>query len=139
MPKRNQPYAEIINLQNELKEYRKLCVGKSDKFKYYLDWKKHIIEKFSKLDSPDKIINFKHYLISENRINKNANAYLVAILICCITLYFNKLDIKYDWFSLIISIILIIFEIMWQSEHQNKEYCFYCDLIEIIEEIESED
>ena len=58
MAKFYQPYSEIIDLQSELNEYKKLCDGKSTKYKYYLDWKSNIKNKLSCLDSDEKKKNF---------------------------------------------------------------------------------
>lgn len=133
---KKQPYSEIINLRTELKEYKKLCRGKSKEFIYYLDWKKYISEKLTKLDNCDKVENFKHFLLNHNRVNKNINTYSVTIMIFCLSLIINNINAEYNWISLIILILIILFAMMYQSDVQNKEYCFYCDLIEIVEEIE---
>ena len=137
--KKHAPYSEIIDISEELKEYQKLCRGKSKKFIYYLDWKKYISEKLSRLDTPDKKENFKHYLINHNRVNKNINSYFITLMIFCINLYINKIDANFDLFSLTISIAIIIFQMVYQSDVYEKEYCFYCDLIEILEEIEKKE
>lgn len=137
--KKYEPYLEIIDISAELKEYRKLCRGKSKKFIYYLDWKKYISEKISRLDTPDKKENFKHYLINHNRVNKNTNSYFITLMIFCMNLYINKIDAKFNFFSLTISIIIILFQMIYQSDVYEKEYCFYCDLIEILEEIEKKE
>lgn len=137
--KKYAPYSEIIDISEELKEYRKLCRGKSKKFIYYLDWKKYISEKLSRLDTPDKKENFKHYLINHNRVNKNTKSYFITLMIFCMNLYINKIDAKFNFLSLTISITIILFQMIYQSDIYEKEYCFYCDLIEILEEIEKEE
>ena len=133
---KTQPYSEIINLSAELKEYKKLCKGKSKKFTYYLDWKKYISEKLTKLESHDKVENFKHFILNHNRVNKNINTYFVTIMIFCLNFYINKIIAEYDWLTITIFILFIIFQLLFQSDANEKEYCFYCDLIEIVEEIE---
>lgn len=137
--KKHAPYSEIIDISEELKEYRKLCRGKSNKFIYYLDWKKYISEKLSRLDTPDKKENFKHYLISHNRVNKSVDSYFVTFMLFCATTLINKLNIVYDIVSLIVTILIILLEIIYQVNFHDKEYCFYCDLIEILEEIEKKE
>lgn len=137
--KKHAPYSEIIDISEELKEYKKLCRGKSKKFIYYLNWKKDISEKISRLDTPDKKENFKHYLINHNRVNKNTNSYFITLMIFCMNLYISKIDAKFNFFSLTISIAIIIFQIVYQSDVYEKEYCFYCDLIEILEETENKE
>lgn len=134
--KKKQLYFEIIDLQSELNEYRKLCKNKSKKYTYYLDWKKHISDKLAKLDSHDKIENFKHYLINYNRVSHNITSYYITLMIFSLNFYFSKIDTKLNTLSLIISIIIIVSAMIYDSDFYNKEYCFYCDLIEIIEEKE---
>ena len=80
-----QPYREIINIEIELKEYRKLCRGKSEKYLYYSDWKTHIQELFSNFQSNDKIENFKHFLLNRHRISSTFSADYIPIII----LYFT--------------------------------------------------
>ncbi len=142
-----QPYREIINLAPELKEYRKLCRGKSKKFTYYLEWKEHISKELLKLESYNRVENFKRFLINHNRVNKNINTYHVSLIIFGETMIFNTFDIFKEsdekcnilTFSNIIMLFLciaiVILGIIHQSDYYNKEYCFYCDVLEILEEI----
>ena len=142
MSKKNQPYSEIIDLQKELKEYRKLCRGESKEFTYYLDWKRYMVEQIQKLKEPDKkdkIINFKHFLISNSRVNKNINQVFIAIMIFVGTILLNKTDFKIDFFALVVIVLIIIVSMLLAHDRNNKEYCFYCDLIDIVEEIENEE
>lgn len=132
-------YSEIIDISEELKEYRRLCRGKSKKFTYYLEWKEYISKKMLKLDTPDKKENFKHFLINHNGVNKNTNSYFITIMIFCMNIYISKMDVKYNFISITISIMIIMFQIMHQSDVHEKEYYFYCDLIEILEEIEKKE
>lgn len=130
-----QPYSEIVDLKFELKEYRKLCKGTSKKFTYYLEWKKHISDKLSKLDSLDKVENFKHYLINHSRINKSMYIQLVPIMIFCFTIIFGKIFQDADLISLFMGIMLILFFILFENDYYDKERCFYCDVLEILEEV----
>ena len=142
MSKKNQPYSEIIDLQKELNEYRKLCRGKSKKYTYYLDWKQYMVEQLQKLKEPDKkdkIINFKHFLINYNRENKNLNQVFIAIMIFVVSILLNKTNIEMNFFSLMLIVFIIMVCMLLARDNNNKEYCFYCDLIEIIEEIENEE
>lgn len=146
--RKKQPYIEIIDLQSEIKEYMKLCRGKSEKFTYYLDWKKHIIEKLLNLKSLDEIENFKHYLINHNRVNKSIYIQIVPLLIFYFTIMFGNLPKEVNnqalnllvnlIVNLIVALILVFISliiILFQNDYYNKEYCFYCDVLEILEEI----
>ena len=142
MSKKNQPYSEIIDLQKELKEYRKLCRGKSKEFTYYLDWKQYMVKQIQKLKEPDKkdkIINFKHFLINANRVNKNINQVFITIMIFIGTIMFTKTNLKIDFPLLLLLLIAIMLFLLLGHDKNNKEYCFYCDLIEIVKEIENEE
>lgn len=131
-----QPYFETVDLEFELKEYRKLCRGTSKKFTYYLDWKKYISDKFSKLDSPDKTENFKHYLINNSRVNKSIYIQSVPIMIFYFTIIFGEIFQDADLLSLFIGVMFTLFFILFENDYYEKEHYFYCDLIEILEEIE---
>lgn len=144
MAKKNQPYSEIIDLQKELKEYKKLCRGKKSKFKYYLDWKEHITENLSILDDNDKKENFLHYLIDRKRGSGVAKSIYMPLILSVIALYVNnivntstenKYGIAANVIALVIFILLIIFFVVKDSFGYHDEYCFYCDTIEILEEI----
>ncbi|EGC02480.1 hypothetical protein CUS_5434 [Ruminococcus albus 8] len=144
MAKKNQPYSEIIDLQKELKEYKKLCRGKKSKFKYYLDWKEHITENLLKLDDNDKKENFLHYLINRKRGSGVAKSIYMPLILSVIALYVNnivntstenKYGIAANVIALVIFILLIIFFVVKDSFGYHDDYCFYCDTIEILEEI----
>ena len=131
-----QPYREYIKLEQELSEYRKLCKRQSKKYNFYLEWKKHIIEVFLSFDSYEKRENFKHYLISNKRVNKNIDTGLVAILIFVFTAYYMSMSTG-DFISNLICILFIMICILSISIYNNRGYCFYCDLIEIMDEIQT--
>lgn len=144
MAKIYQPYSEIIDLRSELNEYTKLCDGKSTKFKYYLDWKSNIKNKLSCLDSDEKKMNFKHFLINRKRSCKNINSIFIPIMICCITIVLNAITLvfpdrnditNYIIFFFII-VILILFTASTAKDHKmnSLRYTFYCDLIDLMEE-----
>lgn len=134
-----QPYLEIINLKSEIKKYKKLCKGKSKKFFYYTDWEKYIFEKFSQLDSTEKINNFKHYLIREKRIDKNIKSYYVTLMVFFLTTAINRLNVSFTIPIFIVFMFVIIFEITIQTDENDIEYCFYCDLLEILQKLEEKE
>lgn len=139
-----QSYYEIIKLDEELKDYKLLCKGKSKKYKYYSDWKTHISEILSKfvlcdeLETYKNIENFKHYLINHKRVNKNINMYFVSVMIFFMSIFFNSYfnKMKYSFVVLLITALVVVGLIIIQSDSNDKEYCFYCDLIDIVEEME---
>lgn len=132
---KKQSYYEIINLEVELKEYRKLCKCKSEKFTYYLEWKKHIFHEFSKLDNLDRIENFKHYLINKCRGNKSIYTQLVPIMIFYFTIILDKVLPESVSILFLICIVIVLFYILLQNDYYNKGYYFYRDVLEILEEV----
>lgn len=137
MAKKNQPYSEIIDVKKELKEYKKLCRGKSKKYTYYLDWKKHILELYKGLDTNDKVINFKHYLINENRINDMIYEPYVPVMLFFYTALISYQIKKMNMNYLIFALVLLVITILLTNANNKKQMCFISDLIEIIEEFEN--
>ncbi len=150
---KQQPYYEIIKLDKELKEYKKLCIGKYKEFTYYTDWKEHISEELKKMTDDKMKENFKHYLINHKRVNKSLCTNFVPAVIFGYTLMFtfefnnqdtinfepnfvesllSALDIVF-W---ILMIIAILFFILRENNNINQDYYFYCDVLKIFEEIE---
>ena len=140
----SQPYSEIIN-PKEIKDYKLLCDNKSEKYKYYLDWKSEMINKISFFKAPEQITNFKHYLINLKRSMSNVNASLLPIMICFLSILFSYIgELLPDITELrVIRVIVILGTLLWcvkdlveNYKDNNMRYCFYCDLIEIVNEIE---
>ncbi len=145
--RKNPPYYEIIDIEKEFNEYIKLCDCNSDKFTYYLDWKEHIVDEFDIFDSNDNIENVKHYLLYKMRNSKHFNATFVSLMVFAITIYLNnfvKIFINSDlgqnvsdFICFLIIILICIIMICKNSNKLNQRYYFYCDLIEILEEIQN--
>lgn len=132
-----QPYREILDLQKEFKEYNKLCRGKSRKFCYYSDWKNHILSLIQKLDTLEKKDNLKHYLINCKRVNNLIDSHYIEIMLVCITLLLDKYLGNYSIWAFIGLFLLVLMELLLSADKYHKEYCFYCDIIEILEERET--
>ncbi len=134
--KKYQPYKEIIDLKREMREYKKLCRGKSREYTYYTDWKAAMLQLFQKLTTPDSVGNLKHYLIYCERVNNNFNSHFVEIMLVCVTLLVDHYVVDIPLWSLLGGIIISLIILLLSNDSNNKEYCFYCDLIEVIEERE---
>ena len=132
------PYREILDLQSELKEYKRLCKSKSKKFTYYSDWKSHIISLISKIDSPEKVNNFKHYLINYKRVNKSVTALYIPIIIFVMTVVFNQQEFKSNLVVITIWLLYVVIKTIKENVNYNKNLFFYKDIIDIIDEIERE-
>lgn len=138
MPKKKQPYYEIINIQKELNEYKKLCKNKSKKFKYYLDWKHYMKPMLERLDDDVKISNFKHYIINMKRTENNLNQVYVAIILFAYTSLITFVKMDLNIISGAFLIMVLLFMALLSHDDYNKDCCFFSDVIEIIEEIEKE-
>lgn len=148
------PYCEIIEVDEELNEYIKLCGNKSKKFKYYSDWENYIIEKFSKIPDEKSLMNFKHYFINKKRNIKHFVGYSFELMLFAMTIYIDRFipkekleaelvnclneDIAQGVMIIIYLVILffIAFVIGTQLKKEGAENDFYTDLITIIEKIE---
>lgn len=136
--KKHQPYKEIIDLEKELKEYKKLCRGNSRKFTYYTEWRQYILSLSQNLNTTDSICNLKHYLINCERVNDNWNSHYIEIMLVCITLLVDRYVVNFSFWTLLSAIIICLIILLLHNDSNNKEYCFYCDLIDIIEERETQ-
>lgn len=135
---RYQPYKEIIDIRKELKEYKRLCRGESKEFITYTNWKSHILSAFSVIKSKDQLSDLKHYLVNYKRIEKNNNIIYVNYTILFLTISLTYLFNEFKLIVFLIEFIVCTIMSLVMSDSINKEYCFYCDMIEIIKEIERE-
>ena len=144
-----QPYSEIIKVDEAFEDYKKLCEGKSTKYKTYTDWKKAIEEKFRKLDSEEKRENFKHFLIYKIRESSNINGYFIPVMTCFLSFLLGNIrlilpdaddnKIGKMLFSIIAFVVTIIGafdcfkEMVNNKKETNLNYCFYSDLLDVLE------
>ena len=136
------PYGEYFEFNDEVKEYKKLCKNKSNKYLYYLDWKKDTKEKISKFPKENDnaaLINFQHYVINSKRVSESIRSSVVSVLIFCLTFMFSKLlPDKYDVIGIFIGLFAFTFFILLEKLDNDYEYCFYSDLLEAIDEVLAE-
>lgn len=130
-----QPYSEIINLEKELKEYKKLCKGKSKEFRYFSEWESHIKRLMSTIDDEEKLKNLKHYLINLERSAKSIPSHYFEIMLLVLTLILDRIGISY-W-GLLLVLLVFVFYTLSQNDEYTKNYNFYCDVISIISELEN--
>lgn len=134
---KHQPYREIIDLSAELKEYRRLCKGKSRKFTYYSEWKRHMMNSISKLKDEEKMENMKHYYINLERSTKGLPMYYLEIMIVFVTILIDKVvDIKINYWAFIIMFLTFVLVTLLQKNSYTKEHNLYSDVISIIDEVE---
>lgn len=132
------PYAEIIDLDKEVKEYKKLCRCKSKKFTYYTEWEKHIRELLSKFASEKDLYNFKRYCINYERTAKLIPSFYINFMVLYLTIFIDKfikeLNILIWLFLFLLSVLLTL----CQNLAYSKEAYFYRDIIEIIEDFQQQ-
>ena len=132
------PYAEIIDLDKEVKEYKKLCRCKSEKFTYYTEWEDHIRELLSKFKSGKDLYNFKRYCVNYERTAKLIPSFYINFMVLYITIFIDKfikeLNILVWLFIFLLSVLLTL----CQNLAYSKEAYFYKDIIEIIEDFQQQ-
>ena len=143
-----QPYSGVINVDKELPDYNDLCNGNKGNYTY-TQWKKDILSKLevlnsNELNSVEPMIDFYHYLINKKRILESRNNSFLPIMICYTSISFGCLSwiLPDDKLFNIIKFVIVIGGLilclkMLSNYHKDNdiEYCFYCDLIEIVEEM----
>ena len=134
--KRNNPYSEIINLNDELSEYKKLCRGKSKKYTRYTEWKDHIVELLSKINNERDLIDFKHYYINIQRPSIGQGNLFVQLILVLMPIYLNVIPVPHK--EVLIVVYFIVLTIVTVIAYNDLEMPnrFYDDILEIIGEIE---
>lgn len=132
------PYYEIINLNRELKEYRKLCRCKSKKYIYYSDWKKQMIKYISAFPSQESLDNFKHYCINVERSAKSIPNLYLNFMILFVTVFVDKFIYNINEVIWMLIVFITLIAVLAADNRYNKEICFYKDIVKIIEEIKKQ-
>lgn len=133
--KKHTLYYEIMDLHKEQKQYRKLCNGKSKKFKYYSDWEDYIVSCLAKFGSPKDLYNFKHYCMNEERTSKKIPGlyvnYMAVLFTLCINQYLDD-----GWIVCMAGLFIWALFLILGSDKYRKNNLFYRDLVSIIEKVE---
>lgn len=146
-----QPYSKLIDLDAELSEYKDLCKGEKGNYTYTL-WKNDMLEKLkvfkvNELKSKEQIDNFYHYLINQKRVLENENRISLPIMICYTSIAFSCITgvlPNGHIYSIIkvgivfLTLLCCLKELIINQKNNNLEYCFYCDLIEIVDEMKND-
>ncbi len=131
------PYQEIFDFTIELKEYKKLCRGRSKKYKYFSDWKEYIVSCLEKFDTKKDIDNFKHYCINAERTGRMIPDLYINYIILFITICIDRYVKELNWIVWLVIFILTLVFIILGSDFYNKDNYFYKDIVDIIEETET--
>ena len=147
------PYSKFFD--SELPKYIDLCKDKIENYTYN-QWKKDIIislnenglyyNKDDESKSLELIDNFYHYLRNQKRILENINKTFLPVMICFTSLLLSSISglLPEGCICNILKAIIVIIasaiclkELLVTMKDSDLEYCFYCDLIEIVEEMKS--
>ncbi len=131
------PYHEIINIKEERKEYDRLCSGRSKKFRFYSEWEDHIKSLLSDFGSPKDLYNFKRYCINFDRTQAKTPEMYYAYIGMLLPIYIDKIWKDMPTYFTIVCFVLIVGYTIIQNKKLARESCFFKDVVEIIEELES--
>jgi hypothetical protein len=133
---KKKPFIEIINWKKEIKEYKHVCMGRSNEFTYYSEWKEHIISLLDKIKNENDMENFKHFCRNRERSTRSSPTLYFELMVVFITVYIGNVLDKPNPFLLISMFVIAMFFIMLPHKAYEKEHYFYIDILEIIEEKE---
>lgn len=150
------PYREIINLNDEAREYALLCRRKSTTYKHYSDWEEHITEHLKKFPTKKDLYNFKHFCINKERTTSQSPQWYGAGVGCAVSVIsasfledlkdlelFSQLQgVMRDivWYIVEILLCIIVGLLFKNFIDEMESLCnrnyFYKDIIELIEKVE---
>jgi len=125
--------------KEEYKLYNEICKNPSHSLTY-TQWKSHVLSHIIKLENNTKISDFKHYLISRQRQEKNILQILISILvplyIFFLTVFFTLLKISTIKILILALIILLSIVALYAYIYNSKSthICLFEDIIIIIDE-----
>lgn len=105
--KRKQPFIEIIDLEEEYKDYKKLCKNNSKKYTYYNDWKKHLISRFKMLQN-EHMSNFKHFLKFYSFLEGQSGNIFLSIVLVAVPITINTVFSNVDVLNTIATVIAVL-------------------------------
>ena len=133
-----QPFSDIIDLNEERKEYALFCKGKSEKFALFSEWESHIKSMLANIGSSEDLYNLKHYCIIAARVEEKAPEMYVAYIGLLLSLYLSTI---LDGLPMFLAFVLTAGVLIYAISHNKAlalESGFYKDLIAIIESTEQE-
>ena len=135
---RHPPYHEIINIKEECKEYARLCNGKSNKFKLYTEWEDHIKGLLSDFRSPKDLYNFKRYCLNADRTQEKAPDMFFAYIGMLLPIYIDTIWKDTPALLTVACFVGVFIYAIVQNKKLARESCFFKDIVEIIEKLESD-
>lgn len=123
-----------IDFKSEKNEYKKLCKGKSKKYKNYLEWRDNILELIYSFDVK-ALENFRHLCLYQEEIEKHGKDIFPALVIAFVSLYFSFIDnvnINGITFGILAAVVSFIITYFYLDD--NCSMNFYHDVSEIVKE-----
>lgn len=122
-----------INFQYEKKEYKKLCRGKSKKYKNYLEWRDYILGIIDNLGIK-ALENLRHLCLYQEEIEKHGKEIFPSLAIAFISLYFPLIDNVNNAMTLGGIFAIATFSITYSYLDDTCSMGFYRDVAEIVKE-----
>lgn len=138
---------KVMNLVQEIEEYKKYFDGKSDMYTCYSEWKRHIEQNLTSIQTKKECKDYERYIINKERTKKfcrtEVAGVISALIGACITLYVTNISENTDtilvFFVLLLSLGMgfMISKVIEGAHYQIlEETYFYEDLLEIIKNYE---
>lgn len=144
MGKKNlkQRFDHIINFSEEEKIYKEYYRNKSKKYKFYSDWKSHIIEILSQIQTQKEYDDFKHHCYNKERSTKEVPQIFMAIIAIFLPIYFSlfvqERETIIGQIVFIVVLMILIIDVLCIFLRDTTASYFYQDLAKIVEENEEE-
>lgn len=135
---KRQPFIEIIDLEEEYKDYKKLCKNNSKKYTYYDDWKKHLISRFKMLPK-EHMSNFEHFLKFYSFMEGQSGNIFLSIVLVAVTIIINTVfsDIAFlNTIATVIAVLVAAFLVIGSYFDLVRRDRFVKDVLEVFEEYE---
>ena len=130
-------YSEIMDLEEEQKEYSLLCQGKSEKYRYYSDWRQHIEECLGKFQNVLNLSDFKHYCRNFERSSLQVSTSFLSYILFIVPIVLDEFIVEIPFLLLVAYLLFITKHILKKNNEVVIESYFFSDLIEVIEAVEA--
>ena len=136
--KRKYFFDDVFHLEEEQREYQLFCKGQSKKYQVYSEWEAHISEVLMRLDSKEKLYNFKRFCISNNRVQARASDMYVNAVGVLLSAFAGSVITTQPLVGILTLVAVIAFlgVLIVQNKRIIKESYFFEDVLKVIEKIE---
>ena len=134
-------FLELIDLKSEYKEYTRFDLGKSKKFRSYMEWDTHMKAILATIESSTDMYNLKRYCMDVIRSNDDIGQIfwgyigLSFPLLLAFTTENDRFGLK--GLFLMVALMGLLFHIIRTTTTVSRKKHFYQDILTIIEQIEN--